>query len=532
MRKDEGPSGEGVNEPEDERTSRRRLLRTAVSAAAVGAGALVLGDAKPAAADTGDDMVVGEGNSARGTTGLSGGGTGFGGGDYLPGVLVVDSYDGTVDAIVGVLPIYDIAQQLDGAAGVTGTVIGPGATTSKGIGVKGSHPATGIGVQGLSAGGIAVDGTGKIGVKGTGDTFGAEGTSVDGTGVLAVHSSTTSPGTALRSRNFSNGANSFAVDATLESSSAPASSSAVNAVAFGAGTGVKATAVSGVGVSGGSLSGNGVLGTTASTTAPAVGGQSTSTSGPTTGVYGEVASDAGVGVLGRNLAIGGVGVWGAATGFGTGLQGVSLDGRDLSLFGGGVLGQKPQTVIGPPTARPGGFAFAAGDAVRDAAGDLYLCVVGGTTGVWRKVTAAAPGFQAASGSVNYLSSPIRIFDTRDGTGVTAGVINDGETRECQVAGVTKGAVSIPTGIVAVIGNLAVTSTANTSGTGGYLTLYPQGSPPPAGHETATINWFGANQSLNNGCTVRVNAGFFTVKNGILGHSSATHVIFDATAFIF
>jgi hypothetical protein len=82
--------------------------------------------------------------------------------------------------------------------------------------------------------------------------------------------------------------------------------------------------------------------------------------------------------------------------------------------------------------------------------------------------------------------------------------------------------------VAVIGTVTVTQT---QAPGGYLTLYPQGSPPsPA---TSNVNWFGAGQTLATSAAVALNAmtGKLTIHNGIVGGSAPTHVLFDAAAFV-
>ncbi|MCA1696302.1 MAG: hypothetical protein LC749_17170, partial [Actinobacteria bacterium] len=194
-------------------------------------------------------------------------------------------------------------------------------------------------------------------------------------------------------------------------------------------------------------------------------------------------------------------------------------GQSVSLWAGGAgrLFQALRTA-GAPTLG----TFLAGEQIRDANGELWLCVVDGSPGTWRRAATVYQG--TAGGSMNLLARPIRLYDSRVGTKLAPMASVD-----VQVTGTVVNGVSVPAGAVGVVGNVTVTETVAPSG---YLTLYPQGSPPsPA---TSNVNWFAANQDLNAAAVVGLNPanGKLTIHNGMVGGSNPTHVVFDATAFVF
>jgi hypothetical protein len=202
---------------------------------------------------------------------------------------------------------------------------------------------------------------------------------------------------------------------------------------------------------------------------------------------------------------------------GRGVHAVSDTGIALEVGGSARLLQTLRATAGAPTTG----SFFAGEQIRDANGELWLCIAPGSPGTWRRAALVRNGF--AGGSVNFLAKPIRIFDSRSGAPLA-----NGTARDVQVTGVVVGGVSVPAGAVGVIGNVTVTQTVAPNG---YLTLYPQGSPPsPA---TANINWFAASQNLNTSAIVALNAanGRLTIHNGMAGGSNATHVVFDVAAFV-
>lgn len=220
-------------------------------------------------------------------------------------------------------------------------------------------------------------------------------------------------------------------------------------------------------------------------------------------------TEGGAGVLGKATAAGGYGVYG------------NSDHIDLFAGGRGRIMAGPRAHFGPPTTSE---SFSKGEQIRDKAGDLWLCVQDGTgaASVWRRAALVREGF--AGGSVNVLPRPIRLYDSRSGVRLAAAA-----TVDIQVTGTVVGGVSVPVGAVGVLGNITVTQTVAPSG---YLTLYPQGSPPnPA---TSNVNWFATDQNLNAAFISALNPtnGKLTIHNGMAGGSNPTHAVLDITAFVF
>ena len=87
--------------------------------------------------------------------------------------------------------------------------------------------------------------------------------------------------------------------------------------------------------------------------------------------------------------------------------------------------------------------------------------------------AAGPG----AASAYYAVAPTRAIDTRDGTGVRAGMIGEGETLTFSFVGVA----GVPAGADSVAINLTVVGGTQAS----FLTLYPTGQELPV---DSSINW--------------------------------------------
>lgn len=247
------------------------------------------------------------------------------------------------------------------------------------------------------------------------------------------------------------------------------------------------------------------------------------------GVYGTATGANGVGVKG-NTASTGYGVFGNATTSGTGVYGFSSTGYggvfwsssgvDLYAYGTGRIRQWPSGFVGAPTSG----TYSKHEMVRDNNGDMFICVSSGTPGTWKKVASGAPGFDATSGSINFLSAPIRLLDTRPSQPAASGGAGPYAAlsqTNLQVAGVTYNAITIPTGAIGVVGNVTVTNTAG----GGFLTLFPQGSPRPL---SSSLN-YGTGQTINNSTTVGLSptTGQLTIYT-----QAQTDIIFDAVGFMF
>ncbi len=179
------------------------------------------------------------------------------------------------------------------------------------------------------------------------------------------------------------------------------------------------------------------------------------------------------------------------------------------LAGNGRLLTNLQAVAGAPS-----YSAMAGEQIRDANGDLFLCVASGTPGTWRKVAAGIPG---VSGAINFLDNPIRLLDTRNSSAWVAG-----STHTLQVTGVNIGGISVPAGAVGVVGNVTVVR----ASAGGDLRLYPGATAP----NTSSIN-FATGQIIANGVLVGLNSsGQFNIKVD-MPTGATINVLFDASGFI-
>jgi len=409
------------------------------------------------------------------TTGLNAGV--FGDGGVYVGVI---GHSTTLDGIDG-------QTTAAGRSGVAGT----DASTGGGVGVTGASTA-GTGVAGTSTSGHGVVATGGLapllltpaatpgaptaGAHSAGELY------VDSHGVLFQCTTAGTPGTWVPV--VTTGALSLG-----EANAASATTSVTTSVGIGL---AGATSADG---------GDGVAGT------------DTSTAGGT-GVSGM--STAGVGVSGSSSDA--TGVVGAALGVGAGVKGLSTSGYGMVGTGGlAPLVLTPAAAPGAPTTGD----HVAGALYTDSVGALFLCAAAGTPGTWVQLSA---GTAYANGAFCLLPAPIRLLDTR--LGATDAVSTPGipvvgdSTLTLQVTGAVQYSISIPTGAVAVIGNVtAVNALAR-----GYLTLWPYGVTKPS---TSSLNYPEAT-SVANGVTVALSS---TEGQLDIFASQTTDVIFDATGFI-
>ena len=284
--------------------SRRGALRALGGVAAGGVG-MAIGSAmlgaQPAAAADGDNLVLGQGNSAFAETDLTTSGSGSG----LSVVLgSASGIDPSPAALVG-----DSNSQ-SGVQGASSTDDGVGGSTT----ADGSS-----GVSGTDAS--------------TNGGYGVSGTSTDGTGVSGT--STYGPGI-LGSSSHSNGVNGSTTADGQSGVQAQDDSS-------GGGYGVFGSSTFGVGISGWSSGGDGVDGHTSANGQSGVSGFDTSTGGGTgvsgkstngTGVYGQTHASGIVvyGVHGDDVSTGGsAGVFGGSSA-GTGVEGYGV----IGVAGSGV----------------------------------------------------------------------------------------------------------------------------------------------------------------------------------------------------
>ncbi|APU40738.1 hypothetical protein [Streptomyces sp. TN58] len=121
------------------------------------------------------------------------------------------------------------------------------------------------------------------------------------------------------------------------------------------------------------------------------------------------------------------------------------------------------------------------------------------------------GYYAATGSAFSAGAPVRLLDTRDGTGARAGAVGGGSIVSLQVAGVE----GVPlTGVTAVVLNVTVTGPTDA----GHLIVHPHGTGRPG---VSNLNYT-AGQTVSNLVVVPVVDGRVTFFN----NSGSVHVIAD------
>ncbi|MGN6694774.1 MAG: hypothetical protein ACTHN0_11425 [Aquihabitans sp.] len=431
------PIAPGAVEVADGTIDRRRAIRGAALAAGAAAAGLVLGDARPAAAANGSNLVVGvNSNTATSQTVLTVSDSSIHHGLIVtegaqPGPTATAGVAGSARGTVFTSGVY--GHGINDAFGVYGYTSGTGdavhgwANTGAGVyGTSGSGPGvtgennstTGIGVNGVSAFGTAVKGTtnDNVGVAGVANSgTGAKGTSTSGIGVVGT--STTNVGVA------GNAQNAFGVQATST-----------------AGTGLSATGA--------------VYGVSA---------QSSSADPSRAAIT--AYSSAGA----KGVAI--------ETETGQVLAG-------LSNSGGGISVVAPQFHLrfgnaetrGAPTSD--GFGHVAGDIVASSTGELWVCVGQGTPGSWRKL--ASP---AAAGAFHVLAAPVRIYDSRAGSTPAQGPKTklppggSGRPLDCTVNG-----SGVPIGATAVSLTVLLVNANNGNGN---VTVWANGVAKPASN---TMVW--------------------------------------------
>lgn len=253
----------------------------------------------------------------------------------------------------------------------------------------------------------------------------------------------------------------------------------------------------------------GVSGEAESPDGIAVGGINTATTGFAKGVGGASLSPSGWGVFGTNVAQSGDGARGimghvssptgtaieafalAATGASRGIRGVSNSPEGVGLVGTspgtGVAAESERTQLRfdgtPPSPLESPTERLAGEVVFDEDDDLWVCVVSGTPGTWRRISGPA-----SAGTLVVLPTPIRVYDSRPG-----GRPDSVGPKTPLVAGtprtldLTVNGSGVPTGATAAVVNLVATGSA----AAGFLAIYRNGIANPG---TSNVN-FGAGESV-------------------------------------
>lgn len=225
----------------------------------------------------------------------------------------------------------------------------------------------------------------------------------------------------------------------------------------------------------------------------------------------------------------GVGVLGASdTGYG--VLGESGTGFDLTAFGTGRLFQFSITDnAGGPLAGPPGFTpaqpvnnFPGGELVRDVNSVLWASRATGTgVAAWRRVNSTR--FDSADG-LNNAFQPVRIIDTRNGTG---GQTGPRAANTMTTWGPFPGTNGIPSDAVGIIGTVSVTGFTGQ----GFLAIFPAGAAYNPNTSPATMTYQTA-WAWSNAFTIgfgvgSTNGGKISIYTGFI----ATHVIVDVVAYV-
>ena len=225
--------------------------------------------------------------------------------------------------------------------------------------------------------------------------------------------------------------------------------------------------------------------------------------------------DHGIGIRGDGNGINGIGIWGHSDSNGIGLLGDG--GIGAQLAGSRAAIYLSGTTNTPPLTRAD--AHKVGEIDIDSTADVWVCVVAGSPGKWRKLT--GPTAAGAFHAIN----PVRVFDSRFPGGVK---IATNETKLVSVADghdLTSGVVNLPNatpaGATAIAFNLTVTDTVGS----GFLTV----APGTASTVTASsINWSATGQNLANGLIVAVDSS--RQVRVFAGGGGSTNFIIDVAGY--
>ena len=204
---------------------------------------------------------------------------------------------------------------------------------------------------------------------------------------------------------------------------------------------------------------------------------------------------------------------------GTGVTGESLTGIGLYARTTGRIRQDPQGAAGLP-----GYSPNLMEQVRDASGVLWIH---NSSGTWRRVNTLRTDAPDASGPFK----PVRLADTRNGTGGVTGPVAGGSTKVFTIAPSGAGASAIPADAIAIVGNL----TAVGWNQSGWLTIFPAGVAYNPNADPSTMNFSGGAYAWANSFVVGLGTGAtwggrVAVYVGTLGAGS-TNFILDITGYI-
>jgi hypothetical protein len=216
----------------------------------------------------------------------------------------------------------------------------------------------------------------------------------------------------------------------------------------------------------------------------------------------------------------GTGVHGVSSSF-VGVDASSGSYIDLRCTGTGRLWLADHTSEGAPTSG----TYFEGEVIRDVAGNFFVCVIGGSPGVWRKI-----GGPTTSGTLHNVT-PFRAYDSRRAGYPVNGAMAMGTNRVVSIAdahdlatGNVTVANVVPAGATAVNYNLTVVAPTNTTG---FASLMPGDAST---FTVASINWSVVGQTIANASTVPLDGGRQVkvfVGSGLAG---SAHVIIDIVGY--
>ncbi|HZB41019.1 MAG TPA: hypothetical protein VE487_08640 [Ilumatobacter sp.] len=195
------------------------------------------------------------------------------------------------------------------------------------------------------------------------------------------------------------------------------------------------------------------------------------------------------GIRGDGQGTTGVGVWGHSDYNGLGM--LASGGLGLRATGARAALHLEGT-NGAPSTRTDSHLL--GEIDIDSSANVWLCVVAGTPGLWRKL-----GGPASAGAFHAIS-PVRAYDSRwpGGTRLSSGgqrLVSVADGHDILTGGVNA-PDSVPAESTAVAYNLTVTATQIS----GFLTVSPGTA---TGVTASSINWSGDGQNLANGSIVGI-----------------------------
>lgn len=157
----------------------------------------------------------------------------------------------------------------------------------------------------------------------------------------------------------------------------------------------------------------------------------------------------------------------------------------------------------------------AGELLRDSAGDLWMCIVSGSPGTWRKVVGPA-----TAGALHVLPSPVRIYDSRPGTLPSAGPKTKFTANEQRVLNCGTNSSNVPLDATAVVVTCLIV---NAAAGNGNFTVWAGGAAKPAAN---SMVWGGTAGRFS---TLALSALGTGAKIAV-SPSVATDLVVDVVAF--